>query len=145
MSNYISLTRYLIMSQCWQEGSHAATAPDQPLTCGDRINSIQHCLYHGCWCPGDARTIGKFLSYLRKDFNYLCHVNVEEWHKLKYTFLFPLKNLACKGLMHLKDMYLTSSDTIFTNSMDNITEQCHVVLYFPRIYHSIHILFLWCW
>ena len=26
--------------------------------------------------------ISKLLSYLRKDFNYLCHVNVEEWHKM---------------------------------------------------------------
>ena len=26
--------------------------------------------------------IGRFLSYLRKDFNYLCHINVEKWHKM---------------------------------------------------------------
>ena len=26
--------------------------------------------------------IGKFLSYFRKDFNYLCYVSVEEWHKM---------------------------------------------------------------
>ena len=26
--------------------------------------------------------IGMPWSYLRKDFNYLCHMNVEEWHKL---------------------------------------------------------------
>ena len=26
--------------------------------------------------------IGRFLSYLRKDFNYLCHINVEKWHKI---------------------------------------------------------------
>ena len=25
---------------------------------------------------------GKALSYMRKDFNYPCHVNVEEWHKM---------------------------------------------------------------
>ena len=25
---------------------------------------------------------GKFLSYLRKHFNYLCHVNVEEWYEM---------------------------------------------------------------
>ena len=29
--------------------------------------------------PGRCR-IGKFLSYMRKDFNYLCHVSVEEWY-----------------------------------------------------------------
>ena len=26
--------------------------------------------------------IDKFLSYMRKDFNYQCHVSVEEWYKL---------------------------------------------------------------
>ena len=26
--------------------------------------------------------IGRSLSYLSKDFNYLCHANVEEWHKM---------------------------------------------------------------
>ena len=26
--------------------------------------------------------IGRFLSYLRKDFNYLRHTNVEKWHKM---------------------------------------------------------------
>ena len=28
------------------------------------------------------RRIGRSLSYLRKDFNYLCHINVVEWHKM---------------------------------------------------------------
>ena len=32
--------------------------------------------------------IGKFLSYLNNDFNNLCHVNVEEWHKIQiYVFV----------------------------------------------------------
>ena len=26
-----------------------------PLKCGDRINAVQHCQYHGCWCPGSLR------------------------------------------------------------------------------------------
>ena len=26
--------------------------------------------------------IGRFLYYLGKDFNYLCHINVEKWHKM---------------------------------------------------------------
>ena len=43
--------------------------------------------------------IGMFFSYLGKDFNHLCHVDVEEWHEIEiYVFLFPLKNLARKGL-----------------------------------------------
>ena len=28
------------------------------------------------------------LSYLRKDFKYLCHINVEEWHKMS-VYVFP--------------------------------------------------------
>ena len=40
----------------------------------------------------------EFLPYLREEFNYLYHVNVEEWHKSKDMFLFPLKTLAHKGL-----------------------------------------------
>ena len=39
--------------------------------------------------------IGKFLSYLRKNFNYLCHVNFDKWYKIKHM-LFLLKNLAHK-------------------------------------------------
>ena len=30
--------------------------------------------------------IGKLLSCTRKDFNYLCHVNVEEWYKFQIHF-----------------------------------------------------------
>ena len=45
--------------------------------------------------------IGMSFSYLRKDFNYPCHINVEEWHKM-YIYVFsPLKNLACKGLSYI--------------------------------------------
>ena len=36
--------------------------------------------------------------YLRKDFKYLCHINVEQWHKM-YMFIFPLNNLARKELI----------------------------------------------
>ena len=65
------------------------------LMCRDQINLVQHCKYLGCWCPGslcrqDISThdvdwlcrIGKFLSYLENDFDSLCHVKVEEWHKM---------------------------------------------------------------
>ena len=38
--------------------------------------------------------IGRFLSYLRKDFNYLRRINVENDTKCKYMFMFPLKNSA---------------------------------------------------
>ena len=39
--------------------------------------------------------IGKFLSYIRKDFNYLGHFNVEKWYK----YIFPMKYFARKGLI----------------------------------------------
>ena len=42
--------------------------------------------------------IGKFLSYLGKDFNYLCHVTVVEWHKMQIYVIVPSENLACKEL-----------------------------------------------
>ena len=43
--------------------------------------------------------ICRSFPYLREDFKYQCQINVEEWHKmLKYMFMFPLKNLARKGL-----------------------------------------------
>ena len=43
--------------------------------------------------------IGKSLFYIRKDFNNLCHVSVEEWHKMwVYVFGSFKKNIACKGL-----------------------------------------------
>ena len=41
--------------------------------------------------------MGRFLSYFRKDFNYLRRINVEKWHKCKY--MLPLKNLARKLLL----------------------------------------------
>ena len=43
--------------------------------------------------------IGGSLSSLRKYFNFLCHTNMEEWQKCKYTFLLPLKKIAHKRLI----------------------------------------------
>ena len=45
--------------------------------------------------------IHKSLSYLRKDFYYLCRINVEEWHKIQLYVYVPSENLACKGLILL--------------------------------------------
>ena len=75
---------------------HMASLGHQPLKHGIQINLVPHSQYHGGWCPGSLRhhsprhqhprywlcRTGKFLSYLRRDFNYLCHVNVEEWHPM---------------------------------------------------------------
>ena len=42
--------------------------------------------------------ISRSLSYSGRNFNYLCLIRVEEWHKFKYMFMPPLKNVARKGL-----------------------------------------------
>ena len=36
-------------------------------------------------------------SYLRKDFKYVCHINVEEWHEMQISIYVSSKNLARKG------------------------------------------------
>ena len=46
--------------------------------------------------------MGRSLSYLRKDINHLCHINVAEWQNVNICFMFPLKNLARKGLTFVK-------------------------------------------
>ena len=93
--------------------------------------------YCGCWCPGslhrqDISThdigIGKHLSYLRKDFYYLCHVMWTNKIKCEYMFMFPLKNLARKELTHLFDQsamcHFWSISTISVATLSNIkTEQ----------------------
>ena len=53
----------------------------------------------GLTVPIDLCRIGKSLFYMRKDFNNLCHVSVEEWHKMKiYVFVslnVKRKRLSC--------------------------------------------------
>ena len=55
-----------------------------PLTCGDQINPVQHSKYHGCCCPGSlhCHDTSSCLTWRRISTYYLCHVNVEEWHKI---------------------------------------------------------------
>ena len=45
--------------------------------------------------------LGRSLSYLREDFNYMCHISAKEWHKMQIYVLFTLKNVACKGLFFI--------------------------------------------
>ena len=66
-----------------------------PFRCVDEINQVQGRLQRdviilrlnrmaAMYVADDIRQcrIGRSLSYSRKDFNYLCHVNMEEWHKI---------------------------------------------------------------
>ena len=69
--------------------------------------------------------IDRSLSYSTRNFNYLCHINVEEWHKCKYMFMVSLKKLARKGL------------TVFLNGMK-------IIIIIPRFYSlffQIHVSF----
>ena len=60
--------------------------------CGNWINSVQHSKYHGCWCPGSLRRqdisthdidyVEWQVLDLKNDFNFMCHINVEEWHEM---------------------------------------------------------------
>ena len=53
--------------------------------------------------------ISKIFSYMGKDLNYLWHVNVEEWCKLWYIFMFPVRNISCKGLTWPKKSQMGNS------------------------------------
>ena len=82
----------------------------KPLTCGDRVNSVWLGQYHGCWCPGSLRR----QDISSHDIDYVEYVGpgltwgrilstcvILMWSndiKCKYMFVFPLKNLARKGL-----------------------------------------------
>ena len=61
--------------------------------------------YHGCRCPGSLRRqdisshdidyrISRSFSYLRKDFKYLCQINVEEWHKMEIHVYVPSEKFS---------------------------------------------------
>ena len=84
----------------------------KPLTCGDRVNSVYLGQYHGCWCPGSLRR----QDINSHDIDYIEYVGPSRirgsilstcvksmWSndiKCKYMFMFPLNNLARKGLIH---------------------------------------------
>ena len=49
-----------------------------------------------CWLC----RIGRSLSYLRKDFNYLCHIIVEEWHKMEINVFVPSEKFSMLRVNH---------------------------------------------
>ena len=40
----------------------------------------------------------RWFLVLWKDFNYMCHVNVDEWYSVYIHFICPLKNVSHEGL-----------------------------------------------
>ena len=59
--------------------------------------------------------ICRSFSYLRKDFKYMCQINVEEWHKMQIYVYVPLKNLACKGLSFNQNVIFQFEEIWFQN------------------------------
>ena len=95
------------MYRLWLNGLHGLYGPRCPLSPKRPINLISLSLMPWCLAsPGHQQPwywlcrIGRSLFYLRKDFNNLCQINVEEWHKNVNICLFPLKNFAPKSLIH---------------------------------------------
>ena len=78
--------------------------------CGDRVNSVYLGQYHGCWCPGSLRRRHfsshdiDYIEYLGPSLiwgSVLSTCVKSMWSndiKCKYMIMFPLKNLARKGL-----------------------------------------------
>ena len=71
------------------------------------IIPVEQSQYHGCWCPGSLPwhqhpwywlcRICRMLSYIWKDDNYLCHVNVGEGEKLGiYVYVSAEKKISTK-------------------------------------------------
>ena len=81
----------------------------KPLTCGDRINSVQYGQYHGCWCPGslcsqDISMHGiDYVEYVISCLTWerisaTCVMSVKRNDiQCKYMFCSHWKNLSCKG------------------------------------------------
>ena len=66
--------------------------------------------------------IGRSLSYSRRNFNYLCLIGLEEWHKCKYMFMFSLKNLARKGWSgHDGDLLISEPVSYWFHSLSFIS------------------------
>ena len=75
--------------------------------------------------------IGRYVSYLRKDFNYLCHIFVEKWHKCKYMFL--LKNLAHKGLHKLYMLFPNEISIILITDLVACDHYTRMAFEMPRV------------
>ena len=113
---------------CWWPGtvSFAGTVASLALTLNARVPSYLGWTRSISWLlmpwlltsPGHRQPwywlcrVGRFLWYLRKDFNYLRRINVENDTKCKYMFIFSLTNLARKGLSHQNALWLGKNSAI---------------------------------
>ena len=52
-----------------------------------------------------------FLSYLRKNFNYLCHVNVTEWHKTQIHIFVPSEKFSMQRVKFVMGCQETTHPT----------------------------------
>ena len=154
-----SITKVLLthtLASFW--GKQSCFTYMDPLTYEDRIDSVQHSQYHGCWCPGSVRRqdisthdihnveCSKLLSYLRKHLNCV----MSTWRndtKSKYMFLVPLKNLACEGFINtyfICSIFLLGSPTschlppyILSLTMDLLFD-CTLPLLFNAELNSVY-------
>ena len=69
--------------------------------------------------------MGRSLSYLRKDFNHLCHINVEEWHKCKYRFYVPSEKFSTWRVKAFRIRLELFTAFILTRTFTDIS---HIVL-----------------
>ena len=87
--------------------------------------------YHGCWCPGSlchqdisSHDIG-YVEYVGPGLTWgrilsTCIISIWSYDiQCKYMFMFPLKNLACKGLTH---QYMPSSWGIRLSAFTILTQ-----------------------
>ena len=84
--------------------------------------------------------MGRSLSYLRKDFNHLCHINVEEWRKMQIYVLCSLwKYLSRKGLISIAARHsvvrATERLSVWTVDLWAGTSNC-----IPRFYCGMQLL-----
>ena len=117
--------------------------------CGDRVNSVYLGQYHGCWCPGSLRR----QDISSHDIDYIEYVGPSRirgsvsspcvksmWSndiKCKYMFMFPLKNLARKGLI----VCMVLSDHFCPHKYSSQKATPH-----PWLWNMWYLLwhFLWC-
>ena len=81
--------------------------------------------------------ICKSFSYLRNDFKYLCQSIVDEWHKCKYMFMFPLKDLARKGLRQSHEYSMGAQPIPSCRYLWYQILACHIICIESMMYETL--------